>query len=180
MLNDMDLEHLKYPKGKFNMPITVEKEVIDAWIKDISELPAILKKLVAGLNENEFALTYRPQGWTIGQVIHHLADSHMNAFIRIKLALTEENPVIKPYFEERWANLPDVNLCNANFSLQILEGLHARWAILLNTLSPDDLNCTFYHPEHELNFPIINIIGMYAWHGKHHTEHIKIALKNKP
>ncbi len=174
-----DIEHLRYPIGKFIMPNSIDNEVVDLWINDLEVLPKILKRTLNGLTESDFNLIYRPEGWTIKEVIHHMADSHMNAFIRIKLALTEDNPIVKPYFEDRWVKTADVTNVSPLISLQILEGIHQRWVALLKTCTPVDLQRTYYHPEHELSFPIVNIIGMYAWHSKHHTAHVQLALQQK-
>ena len=175
----IDLESLKYPIGKFTMPQTFDEQVMKQWIQNIKDLPSKLALVSSLLNPDDYFKTYRPGGWNISEVIHHMADSHMNAFIRVKLALTEDIPQIKPYFEDRWVKTPDVTLVSPQESILILKGLHNRWATLLESCTSEELNRTFYHPEHQLDFPIANIIGMYAWHGNHHLAHVHLALKQE-
>lgn len=168
---------LRYPIGTFQFEGEMSREVISEWIKEIEELPGLLKEAVKGLDENQLNTPYRSDGWTVRQVIHHLADSHMNAYIRLKLALTEDSPVVKTYDETKWAELADYQF-SVGSSLMLLEGLHARWAALLRNLSPSDLKKTFTHPE--LGEVLIhNNIGMYAWHGRHHLAHITSLLERK-
>lgn len=176
-MTDNELNNLKYPIGKFLKPDTITPAHITSWMATIEALPAQLKALTGDLSSQKFAYTYRPEGWTITQVTNHLADSHMNAFIRFKLALTEENPTIRPYHEDFWAKLPDGTM-PAQVSINLIEALHARWAVLLKALSTDDLERTFYHPERKTEITLAHNIGLYAWHGNHHLAHIKQALKN--
>ena len=173
-LNPMTLEQLKYPLGKFEKPETITKELLSQWIAEIAAFPAQLKAAVNHLDEEQLDNTYRPQGWTIRQVVHHCADSHMNSFIRFKLALTEEQPTIKPYREERWAELADGKM-PIDASLMLLEGLHARWGALLKSLSAEEMRRTYVHPEQGQAIPLDVTIGLYAWHGKHHLAHIRNA-----
>ena len=161
---------LKYPVGRFQSPDSITKENINEWIKIIEELPANLKKAVDGLNEKQLDVPYRDGGWTSRQVVHHLADSNMNAYIRFKLALTEEHPLIKPYIESLWAELPDSKL-PIEPSLQILDGLHKRWATLLKSMTDKQFLRTIKHPE--LGDVVLNkYTGLYAWHARHHVAHI--------
>ncbi|UPT68528.1 MAG: putative metal-dependent hydrolase [Sphingobacteriales bacterium JAD_PAG50586_3] len=171
----MDIEKLRYPIGKYVAPEAFTAETITDWIKDIETLPQLIKTEVDGLDATALQQTYRPGGWTIQQLVHHCADSHMNAYIRFKLALTEDNPTIKPYMEGLWAELPDTLDMPISSSLHILEGVHARMAALLKTLTADQLQRTFIHPEHNRTQSIAFTIGSYAWHGKHHLAHVKIA-----
>ncbi|MDR1876361.1 MAG: putative metal-dependent hydrolase [Flavobacteriaceae bacterium] len=175
----MELEKLKYPIGKFNPPQNISQQDLDNWIDDIEILSGKLNKEIQGLSENQLNTPYRPAGWTIRQVVHHLADSHMNAFIRIKLALTEEKPVVKPYFEGRWAELTDSKNYLVEPSLKILEGVHQRWSSLFKSLSEEDMKRTLIHPGYGKEFQINEMIAMYAWHGNHHLAHITTLKKHK-
>jgi hypothetical protein len=162
---------LRYPIGQFEMPDSITAEQRAQWIRDIQKTPYAVKRAIEGLSEEQLDTPYRPDGWTVRQVVHHLADSHMNSFIRFKLALTEENPTIKPYYEERWALLEDARYIPVSLSLSILEGLHGRWIILLESLHPEDFNRTFLHPELG-KMKIDKILGLYSWHSQHHIAHI--------
>jgi hypothetical protein len=174
----MDIEHLKFPIGQFNRPEIITKNILDKWITEISTFPNRLTSEVNNLTENQLDTKYRPNGWTIRQVIHHCADSHMNSLTRFKLALTEDQPTIKPYFEERWAELLDSKNMPIQPSIKILEGIHERWSVLLQNLTDDQFEKEFIHPEHGKIFRIDENIGLYAWHCNHHLAHIKEAKKN--
>jgi len=174
----MSTEYLQYPIGQFSIPESITKEIISHWIDDIASFPERLRIAVSELSDEQLEHTYRPGGWTIRQVIHHCADSHMNSFIRFKLALTEDQPTIKPYYEDRWANLPDTKQMTVESSLKILEGLHERWIVLLNTLKQSDYARTFYHPENKKTIRLDENIGIYAWHCNHHLAHVIEAIKN--
>ncbi|WP_308162196.1 YfiT family bacillithiol transferase [Bacillus sp. ISL-18] len=167
----------RYPIGKFEFTGEITKDVVKTWIEEIEELPELLRSAVKNMNMEQLATPYRLGGWTVRQVIHHLADSHMNAYIRIKLALTEENPTIKPYQEEKWAELPD-SKSPINVSLELLTALHKRLVQLLRSLSPNDLKKTFLHPESG-EVSVGRNIGMYAWHGRHHLAHITSLTSRK-
>ena len=173
------LESLKYPVGKYKRPETYDAHELKGHIKTLIELPSKLKKEVSGLNETQLLYKYRPEAWTIRQVVHHFADSHMNAFIRIKFAVTEDNPSIKPYEESVWAKLPDTTDAPIEWSLQIIEGLHNRMVLLLNSLTEKDMHRTYFHPEYKIKFTLFQVVAMYAWHCNHHLAHIKQALKHK-
>jgi uncharacterized damage-inducible protein DinB len=166
------VEKLKYPIGKFAPEKDITAETIAAWIDDIAALPAQLKAAVEGLSAEQLKTPYRPGGWTVSQVIHHIGDSHLNAYIRFKLALTEDTPTIKPYDQQKWAELADSTLGDPEDSLQFVELLHKRWVILLKTLTAKDLERDFFHPETGNTIPLKRTLEMYAWHGKHHTAHI--------
>ncbi|SEM20243.1 DinB superfamily protein [Mesobacillus persicus] len=164
------MKELQYPIGPFQPQQELSNTFIESCIREIEEAPSLFRKAVEDLSDKQLDTPYRPGGWTIRQVVHHLADSHMNSFIRLKLALTEDNPTIKPYFEEKWANLADSKQ-SIESSLTLLEGLHSRWAYLLKSLKPADLEKTFYHPETGPVTLAMNI-SLYAWHSRHHLSHI--------
>ena len=168
---------LRYPIGTFQYEGELSRKVISKWIREIEELPGLLRETVKDLDENQLDTAYRPNGWTIRQVVHHLADSHMNAYIRLKLALTEDSPLVKTYDETAWAELADYQL-PVEGSLLVLEGLHKRWADLLRNLNLADLQRTFTHPELG-EVLLYKNIGMYAWHGKHHLAHITSLLERR-
>lgn len=170
---------LRFPIGKFEKPNEIETKNIQIWITDIGALPGRISLLVKNLKDTELNWVYRPGGWSIKQVVHHFADSHMNAIIRFKLALTEDKPTIKPYLQDRWATLADTEDSPIDDSLKILEGVHARLVRLLKSLNKDDLKREFIHPEYEKNFSIAENIGIYAWHCNHHLAHIKQAIEFK-
>ena len=168
---------VRYPIGSFQYDGEMDMEVVNKWVKEIEELPRMLQDAVKDLDDEQLDTPYRLDGWTIRQVIHHLADSHMNAYIRLKLALTEESPVVKTYDETKWAELADYQF-PVEGSLLLLKGLHKRWAMLLRTLSQSEMEKTFTHPELG-EVLIYKNIGMYAWHGKHHLAHITSLLEQK-
>ncbi|HLF33504.1 MAG TPA: bacillithiol transferase BstA [Cyclobacteriaceae bacterium] len=176
-MESTDIEKLKYPIGKYERPQVITRETIDRWIGEIEEFPSILRKQVSGLTEKQLSLHYRPGGWMVRQVIHHLADSHMNSLTRFKLSLTEENPVIKPYKENLWAELPDGKEADINISLLMLEGIHKRWAYLLGRMKPEQFERAYIHPERKSPQKLDGVLGLYAWHCNHHLAHIKQALE---
>lgn len=171
-------EKLKYPIGQFAAPSTYSHEYLIEKIKEIAVFPENLDKTISKLTEEQLNTPYRPDGWTIRQVIHHCADSHMNCFIRIKWALTEKEPVIKYYYEDLWGEGIDNKKMPIEPTIQLLKGLHYRLVYLLSSLNEEELNKTLIHPEHNKTFTIKEIIGMYAWHCNHHLEHI-IQLKKR-
>ena len=177
-MTNIDLEKLKYPIGKFETPIDINATMLAEWIKAIELFPTQVQAEVNGLSEEELDTPYRPEGWTIRQVVHHLADSHINAYTRFKLALTEDNPTVKPYMEDKWALLPEAKSAPIDASLKILEGIHQRWVATMKSMTEDQQKNTFGHPEHGRLFYLDETAGLYAWHGKHHLEHIKIAKSN--
>jgi uncharacterized damage-inducible protein DinB len=166
------MENLKYPIGRFEFGKTYSKAETNAQIQTISALPSKLFNVVNVLTEAQLETPYRPGGWTVRQTIHHVADSHMNAYMRFKLALTEENPTIKPYEEGLWAELPDGKTAPVGWSLQLLKYVHLRWVMLLNSLTEQDLERTYFHPETKRTFPLSEVLALYAWHSEHHYEHI--------
>lgn len=174
---EINMEKLKYPIGKFLCPTEIKTTDINNWIDVINEFPSKLKNQVDELSDADLQNTYRPNGWTIAQLVNHCADSHMNSFIRFKLALTEDTPTIKPYFEDRWAELTDSNAYPIPDALKILEGLHAKWVFLLRSLSDEDFNKEFIHPESGNRISLKANLGVYAWHCQHHLAHIMNAKK---
>lgn len=178
-MENLDLEKLKYPIGKFIAPKTYSSDYILAKIEEIESFPERLKKETGNLNNDQLNTPYRPGGWTVRQVIHHCAESHINCFIRIKWTLTENNPVIKPYDENLWSALQDNLHMPIESSLNLLEGLHARLAFLMKSLSKTELEKSFIHPENNSEYKIKEIIGLYAWHGNHHLAHITSLKKYK-
>lgn len=168
----MDIEKLQFPIGNFDKPTTITKDILDQWISEISTFPIRLINEVVNLTDEQLDMHYRPNGWTIRQVVHHCADSHMNSLIRFKLALTEDQPIIKPYFEDRWAELCDTKTMPIQPSLKILEGIHERWTVLLRNLTEAHLESVFIHPEQGKTIRLDENIGLYAWHCNHHLAHI--------
>ena len=162
---------LSYPIGKFQKEINITAERRQALIDGITKLPLHLRSAVNGLADPQLDTPYRPGGWTVRQVIHHIPDSHLNAYVRFKLALTESEPTIKPYDEKQWAELADVKLTPIEVSLSLLENLHARWTQLLRALSPAAFSKTFRHPEIGL-LTLDTQLALYEWHGRHHLAHI--------
>ena len=173
------LQELRYPIGRFQAPPEVTAAQVDRWIGEIERLPGELRRVVEPLHEEQLETRYRPDGWTIRQVVHHVPESHLNSYIRFKWALTEERPRIKAYFEERWSELADVAATPVGVSLDLLDALHRRWVILLRSLTPQQLSREFVHPETGVVRLDVNI-GIYAWHGRHHLAHImSLAARNK-
>jgi uncharacterized damage-inducible protein DinB len=162
---------LRYPIGKFQWPESVSAQDRVGLIETIASAPARLREAVAGLSEDQFDTPYREGGWTVRQVVHHVPESHMNSYIRFKLALTETEPVVKPYDEDAWARLPDVPATPVEVSLQLLDSLHRRWVILLRGLKDSDWKKQFRHPEIGL-VSLESNLALYAWHGDHHIAHI--------
>ncbi|MFO7247081.1 MAG: bacillithiol transferase BstA [Thermaerobacter sp.] len=162
----------RYPIGRFQFDADRAPELRAQWIEDLAQAPALLRQAVAGLNDRQLDTPYREGGWTVRQVVHHVADSHLNAYVRLRLALTEERPVIKPYSEKAWAELSDARTAPVDSSLALVEGLHQRWVALLRSLRPDDFARTFQHPETGEQ-SLDRLVAFYAWHGKHHAAHIR-------
>ena len=167
---------LRYPVGKFKAPEMYTSEMRKDFIKDIEKMPKLFRKAVDGLSQKKLNTPYRQGGWTVRQVVHHVPDSHLNAYVRMKLALTEDVPTIKPYEQEKWAELNDTFKTPISVSLDLLEALHKRWVNLLKSLSESDFKKNFRHPEVGL-VTIDWALAQYAWHGKHHTAHITSLRK---
>lgn len=168
---------LRYPVGRFQREAEVTPERRQALIDGIAKLPLDLRAAVTGLSVQQLDTPYRPGGWTVRQVVHHVPDSHLNAYARFKLALTESEPTIKPYDEKKWAELADASLTPIEVSLSLLENLHARWTLLLRALAPIEFSKTFRHPDIGL-LTLDTQLGLYEWHGRHHVAHIT-ALRTR-
>lgn len=168
---------MQYPIGKFTPPTDILAAQIQTWLTDFIELPADFRAAALAIQAaNQLETTYREGGWTARQVIHHLADSHVNSYTRFKLALTEDNPTIRPYNETAWAELPDSQL-PIEVSLDLLTNLHDRLGKLLTTLTPQQWQRTFVHPASGTTATLAHNIGMYAWHGRHHLGHLNVILQ---
>lgn len=165
------MSDLRYPIGKFQPVAQVSEPDRQLYISEIEKAPGQLRAAVEGLTAPQLDTPYRPGGWTVRQVVHHVADSHMNAYVRHKLALTEQEPTIKPYDEKRWAELEDYRITPLETSLALLECLHQRWVGLLRALGPDHFSRTFRHPELGV-MTVDKNLALYAWHGRHHVAHI--------
>jgi len=161
----------RYPIGKFTYDGAPSQNQRKKLIDEIEQAPAALRAAVRGLSPQQMETPYRDGGWTVRQVAHHVPDSHMNAYVRFKLALTEDEPTIKPYMEDRWANLPDSQCTPVEVSLALLDALHDRWVRLLRSLQPEEWKRTFRHPELGV-MPLEKTLALYAWHGRHHAAHI--------
>ena len=171
-----DIDKLRYPIGPIDRPKTpLDRAARFAYLQTIEQLPARMRALVTDLTYAQLETPYRPGGWTIRQVVHHVPDSHLNAYIRMKLAMTEEAPAIRTYEEARWAELPEAKTGPVGMSLDLLDALHRRWLAFLRTLSESDCQRPFMHPEWG-RVPIDEAIAMYAWHSRHHTAHIEQGL----
>lgn len=167
----MKVDDLRYPIGRFAAPDVVSPAQVEAWIDDLECLPGDLRSAALPLTSEQLETPYRPGGWRVRQVVHHVADSHLNCYIRFKWALTEDRPTIKAYYEDRWAELPDYCDLPIATSLNLLDSLHQRWVCLLRGLSAADLAREFVHPESGPARLDVSI-GAYAWHGRHHVAHI--------
>jgi uncharacterized damage-inducible protein DinB len=172
------MSDLQYPVGKFEWTGPATPEQRRRFIAQIAAAPAKFRAAIAGLTPKQLDTPYRPGGWTVRQVVHHVPDSHLNAYIRFKLALTEEGPTIKPYDQDRWSALTDVEDTPIEVSLTLLDALHQRWVVLLRGLEPEDFARVMVHPEHVAPLSLDKVLALYAWHGAHHTAHIT-ALRER-
>lgn len=172
-MEEENIEKLRYPIGKFSAPLEFSPGDMEKWIREIEDLPSLCRSELRDFTEEMLEDSYRPEGWTARQVIHHIVDSHMNAYVRFKLALTEDTPTIKPYFEDRWAELPDAKNAPPDISITLLEALHRKWTMLLRNMKEEDFNRSYFHPESKKNFLLRTALALYAWHGRHHLEHIR-------
>ena len=170
---------LRYPVGKFSWDTAVSEAEYPKLIAQIVDAPGALRSAVAGLSSDRLETPYRPGGWTVKQVVHHLPDSHLNAYTRFKLALTENQPTIKPYDEAAWAKLPDSQKVPIDVSLTLLESLHVRWVALMRSMGAADFARTLRHPEHDRVLTLAQMLGLYAWHGRHHVAHITALRKRE-
>jgi len=166
-------QDLRYPIGKFAHDGDIGPEQREAWIRDIEQLPDQLAASLAGLSEEQLDTPYREGGWTVRQVAHHLTDSHMNCVMRFKLALTEEDPIIKTYDEDAWAKLADSSRAPVQLAVEEVRGLHRRWSMLLRSMTDADFARTYRYPEASRSSRLDRTLGLYAWHGRHHIAHIQ-------
>ncbi|MBV8817167.1 MAG: bacillithiol transferase BstA [Acidobacteriaceae bacterium] len=167
----------RYPVGKFVAPPSIDAGARQRWLAEVEQTPNNLRRAVDDLTTAQLDTPYREGGWTVRQVVHHVADSHMNSYIRFRLALTEDEPLIKPYAEDRWAELLDAKTAPIEASLLMLQALHQRWVLLLSSLSEPEWHRTFRHPEIGL-MTLGNSLALYAWHGRHHVGHV-LLVKNR-
>ena len=171
------MDSIKYPIGAFELPKEITQKHINTYIEELRHFPYLLEEAVKQCPPNILNLTYREGGWTIAQIVHHLADVNMNSFIRCKLVLTEENPIVKPYEETLWAALPEARDFYIAPSLHIINGVHWRWWNLLRVLAPEDFEKTYLHPQTRQVVSLKQEIAKSVWHGKHHLAHIELAKK---
>ena len=167
------LEYLRYPIGRYKKTESVTEENLRDWIGVLEELPIRLEKAVSGLSEEQLETPFRPEGWTVRQLVHHISDSHHHSYIRFKWGLTEDNPVIKPYLEKEWSGLFDASSAPIQMSLDHLKAVHAKLVYLLKGLDQEQLARTFVHPEGNVQSTLADNIGRYAWHSNHHFAHIQ-------
>jgi DinB superfamily len=165
------MSDLRYPIGKFTFDGSLTEKQRNQFIDGIEQAPAKLRAAVRGLSPQQLDTAYRPDGWTVRQVVHHVADSHLNSYLRFKWALTEDEPTIKPYYEDRWAELEEARSAPIEISLALLESLHKRWLWMLRSIKPEGWKRTFRHPELGL-MGLEKNLALYAWHGNHHVAHI--------
>lgn len=174
----MNIEKLKYPIGKFHKPEVFTDKIIKSYISEIKSFPKRLRREVEYLSEGQLDTPYRPDGWTVRQVVNHCSDSHMNGLIRLKLALTEEKPVVRPYLEAEWAELKDSSDFPIEPALKVLIGIHKRWTAVLKSLTEEQWQRKLIHPQGDREMTIQEITGHYNWHGNHHLAHIT-SLKSR-
>ncbi|HLN64205.1 MAG TPA: bacillithiol transferase BstA [Symbiobacteriaceae bacterium] len=171
------MDDLRYPIGQFHCEDAIPWGQVQAWIVELAQCPAALRQAVAGLSAEQLDTPYRPAGWTVRQVVHHLPDADLLNYARFKWALTEEQPAIKPWDKDRWAALPDARLGPVDVSLALLESVHQRWDLLLRAMTPLEFARSFQHPTRGL-MTLDRALGIYAWHGRHHVAHIT-ALRSR-
>lgn len=172
-VTDNELEQLRYPIGRYEKPEHFDRSQLPEWLAVLRALPSWMDACIENLDEQQLHIPYRPGGWTIQQVVHHVADSHMNAYVRLKLALTSDNPTINPYEESEWALLADVESVPVNVSVTLLHTLHRRLVAVLEQMTDAQWDRTYYHPQHKRAFPMWEVVALYVWHSRHHTEHIR-------
>lgn len=178
-MREEKLQKLKYPIGEFDCPQQITSKHLKEWVSILEHFPNKLENLVKDLSEEQLDTVYRLSGWTIRQVVHHISDSHHHSYTRFKWALTEDKPVIKAYFEDRWAELFDSKSAPIEMSLNHIKTIHFKLVYLLKGLHDEDLNKVFIHPETNSEVPLKYNIGNYAWHSNHHYAHIENLLKRK-
>lgn len=165
-------ENLKYPIGKMPAAPAFSEVILEGYTETICSFPKLLRAKVYHLNKEQLAWPYRPEGWTIAQVVHHCADSHMNALMRIKLALTEKVPTIKPYEQDAWSKLVDNKINHLAISLNMLDALHAKWTILMEHIRDDQIKRSVFHPELKKELTVFDLFCQYDWHCRHHLAHV--------
>lgn len=173
------LQQLQYPIGTYKIPEKITQEHLDQWIDILENLPRRLEDMVNPLSDEQLETPYRPEGWTVRQLVHHISDSHHHSYTRFKWGLTEDNPVIKPYFEKEWSKLFDAQSAPIQMSIDHLKAVHAKLVHLLKGLSNDDLQRKFTHPDGNEETTLAENVGRYAWHGSHHFAHIENLIKRK-
>ena len=178
-MTDLELQKLRYPIGHFSSPDVITDNQLHEWITTLEQFPNRLQELVINLSQEQLETPYRPEGWTVKQVVHHVADSHHHSYIRFKWALTEDKPVIKYYYEQLWAELDDYKTAPIGLSLNHLSAVHAKLVYLLKSMTEEQFSRSFIHPEHEEEVGLKKNVGIYAWHCNHHYAHIKNLLDRK-
>lgn len=178
-LSDEDLQKLKFPIGNFKSPDTFTLDDHKTRISSIRELPKALNAVINGLSEAQLDTPYRPGGWTARQLVHHIADSHMNAFTRFKLGLTEENPTIRPYDQNAWCDMEDAKVLSPDASLKIIEGIHSRWTYILENMGEEDFSRLIFHPEMNKSLHLGKMLALYSWHSDHHLAHLTNLVKRE-
>lgn len=173
------LELLRYPIGRFKAPEYITPDQIEKWVNDIEKAPQQIRKASGHLTDEQLDTPYRPEGWTLRQVVHHVADSHLNSYIRFKWTLTEDKPTIKAYNQNDWGELADARQGPVALSLDLLDSLHRRWVLVLRNIRPEQWKRSFIHPETGKEIPLDVLVSLYAWHGKHHLGHIETLKKAK-
>ena len=172
-------QDLRFPIGEFEAPDVIDDAQVEAWIDDIERLPGQLRALVELFDETKLNTVYRPGGWTVAQVVHHIADSHLNSYTRFKLALTEDKPAIRPYDEAAWGELPEASDSDIGDSLDLIDALHRRWVKMLRSMEPAEWDREFFHPEGQVTIPLRTNVGIYSWHGRHHFAHISTLAERE-
>ena len=167
-----NLEHLKFPIGKHIAPVIYNVDDAQKAIQYLTDYPPMLRAAVKGFTDQQLATPYRDGGWTVKQLLHHIPDSHMNAYIRFKVGLTEDNPTIKPYLEDAWANLYDSKITDVSVSLTLVDAVHHRFTNLLKGMNDADFSRTVFHPQYEKTFTLWEYLALYHWHAMHHLAHI--------
>lgn len=175
----MELDPNQYPIGKFSAPEIITPALRATWISTIETLADELAATLVDVDESRLENPYRKGSWSARQVIHHLYDSHINSYVRFKMALTEENPTIKPYDENTWAAMPDGNEAPIAWSVEGIKYIHFRWVYLMKTMEESDWSKTYFHPERGITYRLDKVLGIYAWHCTHHLKHIQLVVNGK-
>ena len=178
-MTDQELEILKYPIGRLRVPENIEESHLKTWQANLRQYPAKLESLIANLTDGQLDTPYRPNGWTVRQLLHHIPDSHTNAYIRFKWALTEGKPLIKAYFEDKWSALPDSLHGDIKPALGLLYAVHARWDLLMKSMSDEDWEKSFIHPETNKELTLKFMLGLYNWHSAHHYAHVERLIQRE-